>query len=380
MNNPKIAIFISDVGFGHMVRQREIIKTIIEDIKGAEITVINKYQINILRENFGNKIKYIKKYNNIGLFTNDKSHLDYPKSLNELSSWNKNIKKDFLFFKNKFSNYDLIISDFVPEIFEFSNKFGIPCFGVCHFTWSWFFKKLVKNKPFKNKKIKKIIKELSLKEKMATKYFFPPLTPSGIFNNLEKNKIIEVPFITDKNKNFKVEKKNNKKIFLIMDNGKKTLSNLISNTIDYLESVSGCKFYIGAITLKKNDIKKIKKTYNAVPIFGLKNIYSYVKKVDFVIVRAGFNSISETLIYKKPSIFMNEKFNPEITGNIKIIRKLKIGSTMIDKDWGKNFKKRIYKFLSKEQKLIYNNLKSYKFKTNGAKEIVKFIKESYIND
>ena len=58
MKKVKVAIFISDVGFGHMVRQREIIRQLLKSFKNLEITVINFEHIEILKETFGKKINY----------------------------------------------------------------------------------------------------------------------------------------------------------------------------------------------------------------------------------------------------------------------------------------------------------------------------------
>ena len=67
MKKLRVAIFISDVGFGHMVRQREIIKVMLTNLKNVDITIINGLQIEILKETFKDKVKYIKRFNNIEL-------------------------------------------------------------------------------------------------------------------------------------------------------------------------------------------------------------------------------------------------------------------------------------------------------------------------
>ena len=57
----------------------------------------------------------------------------------------------------------------------------IKCYGVCHFSWSWFFKK------FQTKK--KIILKITDYENMAHKIFFH-LLPKGVYNNiLDKKKL-----------------------------------------------------------------------------------------------------------------------------------------------------------------------------------------------
>ena len=70
----------------------------------------------------------------------------------------------------------------MPEVFYFSNLMKIKCYGVCHFSWSWFFQKISKKK-------KNLILKMFNYENMADKIFFPPFTPSGVYKNiLDKKK------------------------------------------------------------------------------------------------------------------------------------------------------------------------------------------------
>ena len=80
MKKIKVGIFISDVGFGHMVRQREIIQLFLKRIKNIEITIVNALQIEILKENFGDKVKYIKRFNNIELTKTKNGFFDAKKN------------------------------------------------------------------------------------------------------------------------------------------------------------------------------------------------------------------------------------------------------------------------------------------------------------
>ena len=72
---------------------------------------------------------------------------------------------------------------------------------------------------------------------------------------------------------------------------------------------------------------------------------------------------------------MNEKFNPEIEANIKIIVKKKIGAIIKPEDWGINFIKKTEMFLKKDSKIIENKLSKLNLNCNGAKEIVEDIKK-----
>ncbi len=362
----KVAIFISDVGFGHMVRQREIIFLLLKKIKNIEITIVNDLQIEILKETFENKIKYIKRFNNIELLKTKNGFFDKKNTIKTLDIWNSKLNNDFIFFKKNFKNCDFIISDFVPQVFYYSKKLKIKCYGVCHFTWSWYFEKAYSNKK------KLIVQKIKKYENMATKIFFPPLTPNEINKNISDSKIIRnVNFITKSYQTANVD--NKKKTFLIMDNGTQTLSNLISETVPYLSKMKNYIFYIGISSLNNSATEMILKSNNLMPVTSLKGMYSYIGKVDHVIVRGGFNSITECLFFKKPAIFMNEKFNPEIDENLKIVFDKNLGAVMNKEDWKLNFSKRIEKFIKNEVKIIKKNLEKYNFQDNGADQILKTI-------
>ena len=218
-------------------------------------------------------------------------------------------------------------------------------------------------------------------EKKASKIFFPPLTPEKIFYELPKKKYKKINFITNKIKIKKKYKflKNKKPIILIMDNGTKTLNIKISKTLKFMEKNKNFIFYVGISTMSKNDKEFVYNSDNLIPVLGLKSNYSQILKADYVIARGGFNTISECLIYKKPSMFAYEKFNPEISENIKNIKSLGLGEVINFGDWEKNFNKKINYFIKKKANKIKNNLNKNSFSFNGAKQIVDFIKRDIKN-
>ena len=362
----KFAIFISDVGFGHMVRQRCIIKEIEKQFKNFEILIINYSNIHIIEETFKEKYKYIKKFNNIKLYKTKSGFFDIKKTNQEFQSW-KFKKNNILKIKNILKNYDIIISDFVPEAFDLAKKLKIKSYGVCHYTWSWFFKEI----NYKKNDHLKLLKDLELK---ADKIFFPPFTPENVLKQFSNKKIKKVNFITEK-KYKKTSLKNKKPIILIMDNGTQTLNNKISITLKFLKNNNNFIFYVGVSSLKKKDIELIVNSENIIPISGLKSIYSQINKADYVIARGGFNTISECLIYRKPTLFAPEKNNPEISENLKIIKNKKLGAIISLSEWGTNFNKRLNYFLKHEKITIEKNLNKINYLSNGAQQIVKTIKK-----
>lgn len=366
----KIAIFISDVGYGHMVRQRSIIRELEKNFKNPKILIINQSNIEIIEQTFKERYEYLKWFNNIKLFKTKLGYFDLKRTNNFFDKWHHNKKKIF-YLSKIIKSYDFIISDFVPEAFELARLNNIKSYGVCHYTWSWFFK----NSEYKNLKN---LKNLEKIEMMANKIFVPPFAPKNMFK-YNSGKIKKVNFIIEKKRNL-IKTKNKKPIILVMDNGTKTLSKKISVSLKFMDQNSKFKFYVGSASLKKSDLDFVLKSKNIIPINGLTSIYKEINNVDFVIARGGFNTISECLIYKKPALYAEEKNNPEIKENLKKIKKDAIGAFIRNNDWGKNFNRRVNYFLKYEQKKIKSNLKRYNFLYNGAHQIVKTIKKEVIND
>ena len=152
---------------------------------------------------------------------------------------------------------------------------------------------------------------MNIYTKMSTKIYFPPLTDFKILKEYKKKKLVN--FIANKLKYKKKNKKN--KIFkiLIMNNGTETLTHLINNVVMSLAKLRSFNFYVStnkSFLRKKNEIKKIKNIFFIKN--SLKQMYSHISKVDLVLARGGYNTISECLILKKPSILSYENKNPEI--------------------------------------------------------------------
>ena len=71
-----------------------------------------------------------------------------------------------------------------------------------------------------------------------------------------------------------------------------------------------------------------------------------------MLLQGRFNTITETLILKKPAIFFNEINNEETSFNIKILKKMGVISLINKNDWGYNIKDKIYNFIKAEMPKI----------------------------
>lgn len=362
MKKIKCGIFISDEGYGHMVRQRAIIHELLKKSRSIEITVFNQNQLLYLKETFGKRIKYVSVFNNILTKKKSDGSLDLTNTRKMLKLWKRNNLKWKKKVEKYFRQFNFIISDSVPEAFELSNKYNIPAYNVSHYTWDWFFEKVCKSN-------KKDLIEMNKNLSKCTKFFFPPYTPREILKKYS-NKIKNVNFIIG---DFK-RKLNKKRIFkkcLIMDNGTKTLSKLIDKTVPHLNKIKELDFYLSIDNLNNRSKKIIIESENILPTSGLKAMHEKFNEIDMVIARGGFNTLSECLVLKKPAIFFEEKNNPEIKENLKMVSENdKLADIIYYKSWKKNFKKTINTFLQKKAKKIYNKLEKINFKSTGEKQVV----------
>lgn len=374
MKKINIAVFVSDVGFGHLVREKEVVINLFKVFKNIKVTFFCRDNIKILKAKFSSfkQKKYIfyrDNFNNISLFNNKNGALDKKKILNSLKKWNNRVKKSLILYNKNLKKFDIIISDLVPEIFYYSKMNNKLAFGVCHFTWDWFFRNI-----FKNKKINKQISLMNNYTNLAQKIYLPPFTPKENLNMIKNFQ--EVGFICEKKKNIILNKKSNNNV-LIMDNGTGAISNLISSTVPYIKNIEGYFFYIGITFLDKKTRILIENSDNMIMISkNLKTMYNYIPKVDYVVARAGFNTITECLIYKKASLLMGEKDNPEILENMKNMSTKSLCFELKKNNFGKNFLKTLRLFEKKKNKIELNLYKS-NFQYNGALQIAKDIKKIF---
>ena len=364
--NYSVGIFISNEGYGHSVRQKNIIIELINKYPKSSFTIFNYYRLSFLKEYFGNKMRFISFPDTLSTIKKKNGELDLKKTKKIIKKWPQQSKKNVEFLVRKKFNFDFIISDLVPEAFRFAKIKKIPSFGLARFTWDWF---------FYNSKLRNLetLPLISKDLKLANKIYFPSFTKDKILSNhfsLTKKTNLILNKKTFKENTFEFSKSTNKYKCLIMDNGTKTNSELIKKTIPYLNKNKDIDFYIAVdnydLTLK-NYVAEQK---NLVPISGLKNMHRLIEYVDFLVARGGFNTVTEILIFKKPALLIEEKNNPEIDKNLFQMRKLGYAAIMKQSSFKKKFNNRIKYFLKKEMHSIKNVLNLRNFKSNGAKQIV----------
>ncbi len=374
MIKPKqFKIYLSDEGFGPLIREKEIIKS---------LTLIDKNLIPILQTNrhyediewiIDKNIKKIRRHNLIEWAKNEDGSPNLKKIEKFFVNYQLNSKK---FFKEEIKNKDLefIISDFSPDAFNIASKLGLPAFGVAHFTWDWFFSKLYfennKNTYIKNSVLNFWEKSIN----NATKIFVPPFTPIEILEKYEK-KIIKTPFIVNKNrkKEFNVIADEIRKIdrkykILIIDSGSKVLFSELKKILkESSRIIADYQFFVPQAfnSLKSDNIS----------ILPNRSIFSdYIPCVDVVIGRAGFNTISECMYHRTPIILISEKGNPETKENIFNLVVNNLGHYYNIKE--DKLHKFLPKYFAQTHSFYKEILLNKKFKFNGAEFIANNIIKS----
>ena len=369
-------IYLSDEGFGPLIREKEIIKSLNTKDKNLTPVIQTERHFNDINWIIGKDIKKIKKNNLIEWSKN----LDGSPNLKNIEkfflNYQKNSKK---FFKEetKDKNLKFIISDFSPDAFNIAKKLNIPSYGVAHFSWDWFFSKLY----FKNNHNTHIRNSvLSFWEKAihnATKIFCPPFTPIEVLEKYEK-KIIQTPFVVKKilkNNRYEtdiianmIRKIDRKYKVLIIDSGSKVLFNELKKILKETSKViDDYQFFV------PQAFKKLKS--DNISILPNNSIFSdYIPYVDVVIGRAGFNTISECMYHKTPIILISENGNPETKENIFNLVVNNLGHYYNIKE--DKLHKFLPKYFSQTHSFYKEILLNKKFKFNGAEFIANNIIKS----
>lgn len=352
----KSKIFLSDEGFGHIVRQRAVVDELRRFIPELEVVVQTKIQADAAAR-FISGARIIPRFNNI--------------------TWDKkpNGSPDLIRIRERFSNYlktsedyvhaemaeeetfNFMVSDFVYEAFEVAHRLRIPSFGVAHFTWDWFFSKLYPPAVHTD-----VIEHFMKMAERATRLYFPPFTPEEIIHHYH-GKALEVPLILRSGIEHKSIRHNDKFNVLIMDSGAGVLSEPIRKALTSVSSLTEFQFFAS------EKFATGQQNLTAIPLDHL--MVDYVSDMDLVIGRAGFNTISECIGLRTPMLLIGEAMNPEMSENILLLKKQNLGSFISMETFENHLGKYLPDFLKHEYGYIKNMMNQHEIETNGAEVIVK---------
>ncbi len=352
----KVKIFISDMGWGTLSRECAIINQLQATFKDIKIFVQLKKNKSAYNFFFRNKKNiFLKESENlIKWFPNKKGSIDISKTRSYYSNYS-NMLKNWLNHNEKDLDYDFFISDILPEAFLLGSKNQIPTFGVCHYTWDWYFSKFFPSPvPFE------IIKNWEKMQRKASLFFFPPFTPDSI-----KKKYInhqEVNFITrSKNYNQKLKKNKIAKI-LFLDSGENLNLTFFKKIISTYQFEKRYKFYHPeSFGYFKNTTILKKGTF----------IGDRIKEFDLVIGRPGYNTMTEIFKFNIPALFLRGRLDPEMDWNLASMIGNELAGYVDPKNLYLKFKLIVDQALAQRKNLNFYKKKDF----NGQQQIVKKIQQ-----
>ncbi len=349
--------YLSDEGFGHLVRQRAIY----DEIRKLDPTIKATVQTGSREgaaKRFFSEAQFIDKFNNIAWPRNS----DGSPNIEAIRCFFQDYidrSKAFIEAEENLGQYDFILSDFVCEAFPLARLFGIPSFGVAHFTWDWFFSKLYPA-PVNSD----VMEKLRLYANQADTLYFPPFTPEEILRVYHKI-ARTVPFIVNHLEKYKSVEAGGKFTVMIMDSGAEVLNQHIETALKTIGKINDIHFVIAEkYGLKGDNISVIPNT----------DYFSdYIPNVDLVITRGGFNTISECIAYRIPILLLGEGQNPEIERNLFYIKQEGLGSFISLDRFVYALEDSLHGFIEAEYTQIRKRIEEHEYRSDGASVIAEDI-------
>ena len=344
-----ILFSVNGIGWGHATRSFAIAKK----LKGKIKFVSWGESYNFLKERVKN-ISKIKWYKLRGEFLVD--------NLLVMSDMLKNLNLNFIAIKkmkeivNKFKP-DIIISDTDLISLNVANLYGIPAFSISTMytiddNYRYIPNNLKKGLRLQKKGLDYILKLINKKSELI---FYPSFNTNNPYR--DKVKVTDL-IVRKKPKNIEY-----KKIIYVTLGGTKLEKSILRTLIRSLKEIDDWKFIIaGGKRIKLKNIE----------IFPYLNPFDILSKCSAVITIAGYSSISEALVYKKPILALPIRNHIEQISNAVSIKNLNYGDYIYIDDLRKNYKDEILKFISNINYYKENCMK-LKFRGNGAEQIARYI-------
>lgn len=348
-------IYLSDEGFGPIVRQKAILDELLKREPGLEMTVQTHVHMKDVKRMMPG-VQTLDRFNQITWKKNKNGSPDVKAIAREFENYEK---KSDSFLKTELNDlpFDFLISDFVYEAFEAGRRKKIPAFGVAHFTWDWFFSKLFPP-PLKSAITDRFF-DFAAK---ARSIYFPPFTPGEILNHYKKN-AKQVPFIIKPASIHKKQRKKGKFNVLLVDSGAGVLKNSIQLALEKIPRMDDFHFFVSSALAKQGK--------NISILHPSEFFIDYIREMDLVIGRAGFNTISECIALRTPMLLISEEFNPELQENIVNLKKSGLGSFISLSDFESQLHRILPRFIKAEYPTLHANMQQHEFQANGAEVIAK---------
>ena len=351
-------VYATDEGFGPLVRQSAVIEELQRLDPGLEIVFQTHTHLDAARGLLSN-VEFIDRFNNItwhkqadgspDVAAIRAAYVDYEArsdALIELES------REFA--------YDFVISDFVCEAFEVARRHDVPAFGIAHFTWDWFFSKL-----FPVPLSTAVLDRLHDFSARANSLYFPPFTPReilGRYHALAK----QVPLVVRTHEApLTPRMRSGRMKVLVIDSGSRLLREHMLRALRNCGELPDFHFFLPA------GLEIDAPNVSAIPAGDL--YIDHIPHMDLVIARAGFNTISECIAFRKPMLLVGEAMNPEMNENMINIKNEGLGSFVALERFTRSFNTLLPNFIEHEFRALQHAMDHHEIPTDGARIIAEDI-------
>ena len=350
----KCKVYLSDEGFGHLVRQRAVIEQLQNLCPELKTTVQTGSHADKARDLFSSA-SIIKKFNNIHWARKPDGSPDLSGISDFFSDYHIRSAQFVDAETEHIKDYDFVMSDFVYEAFPVAKSGNVPVFGIAHFTWDWFFSKM-----YPVPVAYSVLEQMQNHAKMADRVYFPPFTPEEILN-FYGDKALQVPLVIGDSRPTKTTFPEDKFTILVMDSGASVLSEHMNKAIEQIASIDSMHFLIA----EKYGLE----AENVTSIPQDEFFSDYIGKVDLVVTRGGFNTISECIAYRTPVLLLGESSNPEIEKNLLAIKSQQLGSFVSLTTFVNDLDGFLSGFIDHEYVQIKRQMENHEYQVNGAEVI-----------
>ncbi len=348
----KCKIYVSDEGYGPLVRQSAIIEAFRQ-----RTNVRFEVQTHDRAARIGNlldDVEVCEVFNNIRWAKKSDGSPDILRIREFFKDYEQRADR-FIVEDCTRTKADFLISDFVYEAFRVGHEKGIKSFGLAHFTWDWFFSKI-----FPSPVCSRVLDRMYADAMLAEVLYFPPFTPSEILcHYASKAKI--VPLIVRSLREMPEIEANSRFKVLIMDSGSSVLSGSIEQAACSFADLPDFQFYISS----KFNVRGA----NITPLDPSEIFSDYMPHMNLVICRAGFNTISECLAYRTPFLLIGEAVNPEMSENVIMMKRAQLGSMVSLEAFTDHLTDFLPRFVEHEYSQILHHMGEHEFHHNGAEVV-----------
>lgn len=272
----KIAFFISDHGFGHVMRTLPVIKEIAG--RGHEVKMVcGEKHIEIAQEYLGGGIEYISYHTDAGIIVVPGTLLlDKEKTRTAVETYVAEFHERILFGKKIITDVDRVVVDIVPWALVAAKEEGVPSYLMASFTW------IEQYEGFVGEQELSVLRNAFCSANNVLAYDLLNRPTRELLGAGTPVGFVAREFHEDEVENIRA--KHNQPIVFLSLGGS-------NSGLDFEIDVTGLPYdFIAteAIKVKGNNVSYLE--------LSVPNSQDYVKAADFCIAKAGWSTVSEMML------------------------------------------------------------------------------------